>query len=228
MDRSSIQSEFRKRSDAMNVPARLGTEPQDYQRFGLRPGEIQPWEDGRRTDGSAGNYEWWYFDAHLDDGAKLVVVFSTKELTDLNKPLSLSVRIDFRLPDGSQRDKLVELDPAKFSASAERCDVRVGENTFAGDLHAYQIHAKVDEIELDITLTGQVPAWRPATAYFLFGEQGEDFFAWLPSVARGKGTAAFGGHGERECSSGLGYHDENLGKHPIHERLHHIDGVCGA
>ena len=28
-----------------------------------------------RTKGAPGTYEWWYFDARLDDGAKLVVVF---------------------------------------------------------------------------------------------------------------------------------------------------------
>jgi hypothetical protein len=27
-----------------------------------------------RTDSSVGTYEWWYFDAHIDDGAKLVAV----------------------------------------------------------------------------------------------------------------------------------------------------------
>ena len=49
--------------------------PADYERLGLSPTSIAPWEDGARTDDSAGTYEWWYFDAHLADGAKLVVAF---------------------------------------------------------------------------------------------------------------------------------------------------------
>jgi predicted secreted hydrolase len=28
----------------------------------------EKWEDGIRTSGEKGTYEWWYFDAHLDDG----------------------------------------------------------------------------------------------------------------------------------------------------------------
>jgi hypothetical protein len=32
-------------------------------REGLEP-TPQPWEDGLRTDGGAGTFEWWYFDAH--------------------------------------------------------------------------------------------------------------------------------------------------------------------
>ena len=54
-----------------------------------------------RTDGSRGTYVWWYFDAHLDDVAKLVVVFLTKEFADINKPLSPAIRIDLTLPDGT-------------------------------------------------------------------------------------------------------------------------------
>jgi len=218
MSAVTVQKE---RSSLMSVPTRLGTKPEDYERFHIRQSEIQLWEDGRRTDGSPGDYEWWYFDAHLDDGAKLVVVFQTKELAEINKPLTPTIRIDLTLPNGTQLDKLVELDPAKFSASKERCDVQVGENTFSGDLHAYTIHAKVDEIELDITLTGQLPAWRPATGYFLFGEKGEDIFAWLPSVPQGKVTATYSVNGDTHTTSGVGYHDHNWGNVAMLKLMHH-------
>ena len=60
------------------IPARLGSTPGDYARIGIEAGAIKPWEDGLRTDGSEGTYEWWYFDAHLEDDATLVVVFLTK------------------------------------------------------------------------------------------------------------------------------------------------------
>jgi hypothetical protein len=66
-------------TSATTVPARLARTPDDYARIGIEPRAIKLWEDGMRTDGSRGTYEWWYFDAHLDDGAKLVVVFLTKE-----------------------------------------------------------------------------------------------------------------------------------------------------
>jgi hypothetical protein len=53
-------------ADKLAVMAR---EPTDCERLGLSTTSIAPWEDGARTDNSAGTYEWWYFDAHLDDGA---------------------------------------------------------------------------------------------------------------------------------------------------------------
>ena len=50
----------------------MATSPEDYERLGLSPTFIAPWEKGTRTDDSAGTYEWSYFDAHLADGANLV------------------------------------------------------------------------------------------------------------------------------------------------------------
>lgn len=174
-----------------------------------------------RTDGAPGSYEWWYFDAHLDDGAKLVVVFMTKEFTDLGKPLAPVIRIDLTLPDGTAKQKLVELPAHSFSASTETCDVRIGDNVFAGDLHTYTIRARVEEVEVEITLTGQVPAWRPETGYWLFGEQDEHDFAWLPSVPQGHVEATYRVAGDSHATTGVGYHDHNWGNASVLDLMHH-------
>jgi hypothetical protein len=210
------------------VPARQGGTPDDYARIGIEPHEIKPWEDAMRTDGSPGTYEWWYFDAHLDDGAKLVVVFLTKEITDLGKPLSPVIRIDLTRPDGTPVKELAEFAAETFSASTETCDVRIGGNVFAGDLHTYTIRAQVNDVEVDITLTGQVPAWRPETGYFLFGEQGEHYFAWLPSVPQGRVEATYRVGGTSRTATGVGYHDHNWGNASMLELMHHWYWARGA
>jgi hypothetical protein len=216
------------RTSASSVPARLGSTPDDYGRIGIAPREIKPWEDGMRTDGSRGTYEWWYFDAHLDDGAKLVVVFLTKDFTNLNRPLSPVIRIDLTLPDGASVRKIVEVPAGNFSASPETCDVRIGGNVFAGDLHTYTIRAAVEEIEVDITLTGQVPAWRPETGYFLFGPEGEHHFAWLPSVPQGRVEATYRVGGNGRTTTGVGYHDHNWGNASMPDLMHHWYWARGA
>src|SRR4030081_1281184 len=72
--------------------------PEDYERLGLAV-TIEPWEDGARTDNSSGTYEWWYFDAHLADGAKLVVAFMNKDIAQPQKPLSPLIRLNLDLSD---------------------------------------------------------------------------------------------------------------------------------
>jgi hypothetical protein len=181
-----------------------------------------------RTDGSRGTYGWWYFDAHLDDGATLVVVFLTKEFTALKKPLSPVIRIDLTLPDGTSVQTVVELDAGTFSAATETCDVRIGDNVFAGDLHTYTIRARVEQVEVDITLAGQVPAWRPETGHWRFGEKGEHYFAWLPSVPQGRVEATYRVGGNGRTATGVGYHDHNWGNAPMLDLMHHWYWARGA
>jgi hypothetical protein len=209
------------------VPARLGSTPEDYARLGIAHRHIEPKEDGMRTDGSAGTFEWWYFDAHLADGAKLVVVFFTKQITDLKKPLTPMVRIDLTLPDGTAIEKFVEFDADAFSASTETCDVRIGHNVFAGDLHRYTIRAELDDVEVDVTLTGQVPAWRPETGYWFFGDE-SDYFAWLPSVPQGTVEATYTSGGKTVTTTGVGYHDHNWGNASMLDLIHHWYWARGA
>ncbi|MCU1675918.1 MAG: hypothetical protein JWM93_676 [Frankiales bacterium] len=209
-------------------PARLAYTREDYARLGIEPDVIHPWEDGLRTDGGPGTYEWWYFDAHLDDGATLVLVFLTKQFTEIGRPLTPALRIDLTLPDGTAVRKLVELDRNTFSASTDSCDVRIGENVFTGDLHTYTIRAHVDEVEVDVTLTGQVPAWRPGTGVFLFGREGEHYFAWLPSVPQGTVEATYGVGDRHSTTAGVGYHDHNWGNAPMPKLMHHWYWARGA
>src|SRR5712664_2459967 len=126
----------------------LASSPADYQRLGLSPASIAAWEDGARTDDSAGTYEWWYFDAHLADGAKLVVTFMNKDIAEPQKPLSPLLRLDFDLRDGRHFEKLVRYPPGEWSAAKDHADVRLGENRFTGDLHRYRIEATAEEISV--------------------------------------------------------------------------------
>ena len=59
------------------IPAALAAKPEDYKCLGLTLGAPALWEDGLRTDGAAGSFEWWYFDSKLDDGSSLVIIFFT-------------------------------------------------------------------------------------------------------------------------------------------------------
>ena len=192
-------------------PARLADRPDDFERLGIDRVAIAVWEDGLRTDGGPGSYEWWYFDATLDDGSTLVIAFFTKQMIDVGKPLAPHVTIQCDRPDDSHIDITTPVYADAFSAATDRCDVRVGPNTFRGDLHEYVIHAEGEGVVVDVTLTGQVRPWRPATGHLLFGPRGDEMFAWLPSVPQGRVTATITVAGSTETLAGIGYHDHNWG-----------------
>ncbi|MEA2623739.1 MAG: hypothetical protein QOH61_2649 [Chloroflexota bacterium] len=192
----------------------------DYKRLGLARRDIRPWEDGARTDDRPGTYEWWYFDAHLNDGSKLVVVFLDKDLASAQKPLEPTIRLNLDLADGRSFERIVTFDPALWSRATDHADVRIGANRFTGDLHTYRITATVDEIAVDITLEGDVAAWRPETGYMLFGADRKREFSWLPSVPQGKVTAIYSIGGERHETTGIGYHDHNWGNVGLMDIVH--------
>src|ERR1700738_4014058 len=81
----------------------LADRPADYNRLGIAPVEIAQFEDGQRIGKESGRYEWWYFDAHLDDGATVVVVFYTKPNVSPNGPLA--PRISRHQPGAIQASK---------------------------------------------------------------------------------------------------------------------------
>ena len=200
--------------------ASVADSPADYARFGIDPGTIARWEDGARTDNRPGTYEWWYFDAHLDDGAKLVVVFQNKDAVNPNQPLSPLLRLNLDLPDGRSLEKVLNLPAGSWAAATERADVRLADNRFEGDLHTYRITATAEEVSVDVTLTGQIRPWRPATGHFLFGANRELEFAWLPAVPQGAVTGSYTVAGATTEVTGVGYHDHNWGNVSLLKIIH--------
>jgi hypothetical protein len=192
----------------------------DYQRLGILPDQIEPWEDGARTDNTSGTYEWWYFDAHLDDGSKLVVVFANKNLATPDVPLDPQIRINLDLADGRSFERLMSFAPESWSAATDHADVRIGVNHFTGDLNTYRITAAVDELEVNVVLTGTIPAWRPETGYMLFGQDRSLEFAWLPSVPEGRVEATYSIGTETHRATGVGYHDHNWGNVGLMKIIH--------
>jgi hypothetical protein len=190
----------------------IGTLPRHYERLGLVPGVIQPWEDGLRTAAADGTFEWWYFDAHLDDGSTVTVEFHTKPpYVSPKAPLTPFVLMTVTKPDGTRTDLTHIADPAQFAAATECCDVTIGRNTFRADGGGYVIHVEFDDVVADFTLRPEIPAWRPETGHVFFGEREEHYIAWLPVAARGAVDAVITIDGRIEELSGTGYHDHNWG-----------------
>jgi hypothetical protein len=204
-----------------NGHIRLAGRPADYQKLGIDPIDVARFEDGQRMGTAAGQYEWWYFDAHLDDGTTLVVAFYTKSSVNPSGPLAPRLSISLTLADGRRYLRFLDTPANQFAASREMCDVRMGANRFAGDLRRYRIVAAAGEISVDAELIGEVRPWRPRSGHLYFGPEGrERLFAWLPSVPQGVAKVRYRiGHLEYRAS-GSGYHDHNWGDVPMHTLMH--------
>ena len=195
----------------------------DYARLKIDRRVVVPWEDGQRESTASGHFEWWYFDAHLDDGATIVVEFSTKPATEPDAELSPLLMINLTLPDGRIIDKAYRARREDFVASKDGCDVAIGANRFVGDLHRYRIDAAIDDVSVSIDLVGEVASWRPKSGHTYYAKTrggAEKLFAWLVAVPQGRVTIDYQVGGVRMKGTGVGYHDHNWGDAPMPKLLH--------
>jgi len=172
--------------------------------------EVKTFEDGFRTNKNRGFFEWWYFDAHFDDGTTAVIVFMTKSLTNYNGPLKPAVMITINRSDGSKIFKVIQSSKKEFSSSKKQCDVNIGKNWVKGDLKKYELHTVIEDIEVNLTFTGIVAPWRPRDGKIFFGDK-KHYFAWVAPIPHGtvKGSMLY--DDEIHQVTGVGYHDHNWG-----------------
>lgn len=202
--------------------AHLANRDEDYARLGLKRGIIEPWEDGMRTTGGPNTYEWWYFDSNLDDGSSLVITVCTKMVFKPTDPLSPLIIVDLNYPNQPAKNLMIHAKPEEFSASREKCDVKIKDNYCRGDLHTYQVKVSDQDRTIELELVGQVPAWRHETGHTYFGEHDEYLFGWLPSVPQGKVTATITEKGSAPRKvTGTGYHDHNWGNVAMSKLINH-------
>lgn len=195
-------------------PLHLLAAASDYRDLGLTPGKVQRWEDGRRTAPDEKSFEWWYFDALMEDGTAVVVVFSDNFAQDHKRGVSL----ELTTADGRHRAYNRKFDePGVFEK--DRTFVKLSENTFEGDLDTYSIKVSADNpqhLGVDLVLKRRFPSFRAATGRL---SSGPTYFAWLNAVPGGTVTGTLIIDGKAMAVSGEGYHDHNWGNVPPSDLL---------
>jgi len=202
----------------------LGTDIEAKRREGLS-GNIEPWEDGLRASTGKGTFEWWYFDAHFDDGSTAVIVFMTKPLLDRKGPLKPSVSITITPPGGEKHVHFPIYSPQEFSASQEYCNVKIANSWVKylpsdGGGWRYQLHAEGGNLGADLVFDGLVPPWRPGAGKSYFGDY-DHYFAWLPSIPYGSVRGTLTVNGKTSKVEGTGYHDHNWGNVSLNNVIDH-------
>lgn len=197
----------------MAKPVIFAIGPEFLARDGLTE-TVRPWEDGLRAEPVRGTFEWWYFDAHFDDGMTAVIVFATKPIIHPGAPLTPNLSLTITRPDGRKTAEFDLPPAAEFSASKEACDVRLGASwvrwSEEDSRWTYRLHAETRTMAADLTFRGLVPPWRPGAGKSYFGDL-KRYFAWLPAIPYGlvEGTLTY--DGQPRAVRGSGYHDHNWG-----------------
>ncbi len=171
---------------------------------------LQPIDDGLHMDGR-GMYEWWYFDAHLDNGYTIVVFFYA---SNPNPGLEGKTGMEIVLlrPDGVRVQKFVPYPRSQFSAARDRAEVTIGKNTLRarerdGELPVYEIDAREKGLGCQLTYRAEVNGWKPGTGLSHFGDLGS--FGWVIPFARASVEGMITDGEKTFQVKGIGYHDHN-------------------
>jgi hypothetical protein len=199
----------------------LAKEQTHYDDLGISRKPL-PSEDGLRSTGREGTYEWWYIDAEFSDHTKIVVVFYTKYLFDIKGPAHPTVTINIDLPNGETITR-VESDPEGnlINASKDLCDIKVQDSFIRYKNGNYEVRFKSGDITYDLLMKPKLPMWRPGTGHWYFGEKAEDYFAWFVAVPTADTIATLTIGSDVRKLSGTGYHDHNWGNEEMNKVFNH-------
>ncbi len=199
--------------------ARLASKPEDFKRLGILPKQIAQWEDGLRTNGKFGEYEWWYSDFRLEDGWNLVIIFFSQPVTAATLGYKPSVTFSFTRGEEEYYEAFAaDIKDCEFAR--DHCRVKLADKCWIeGDLNNYTIHFENDKAKAHVELKGNAASWRPETGHIFFNEK--KYFAWLPSVPEGSAVAEVSVGGKTLHLKGTGYHDHNWGNKGMFWLMHH-------
>ncbi len=197
----------------------LAIRDEEYNLLGVKRGKPELWEDGLRTCGAKGSYEWWYFDSKFSDGSSLVIVFFTGPMISFSEGFKPHATFTLTYPDGTRVYDMAPCSADEAIFSKDKCDIKIGDCTCKGNMTDYEIYWNHGGIEATLKLNSNVPSWRPQTGHILFDDK--DIFAWLPSVPEGGVEVTMTRDGKTESFSGTGYHDHNWGNTPMFRLMHH-------
>lgn len=210
------------KDDGNYETAKLLTSVEDYEKLGISVENISVWEDGMRTDGKEGSYEWWYTDAEFDNGTTVVVVFFSKKGFDVPGKASPTANITITSADGTVLiKKSYEPTGTVINASKEYCDVQINDNYLRYVDGNYELYFKEDNVEYNVVMESTLPMWRPDTGCWAFGDDQEDYFAWFVAQPSSKITGTLTIDGVSEELNGTGYHDHNWGNKSMDQVFNH-------
>ncbi|MBH0058326.1 hypothetical protein I6F65_15305 [Pseudoalteromonas sp. SWXJZ94C] len=156
------------------------------------------------------HFEWWYFDAHFENGDFLVVMFSLND-TRL-KPRQPSVRLNIYPRGQSEISKIKKYTETDVSTSDIKCDVTFGKEEYCKDCgDHYELYTMIDGYGAKLTLNkGNHP----------YTSEGTDTpMPWTVAVPSGHIEGELYKNGKTTKVKGTGYHDHNWGEKSLAGRV---------
>ncbi len=185
--------------------------------------EFTPRDDAFHPCAVPGAWEWWYFDAKLDNGYLMAGSF---HFGSPRLPANSDVRfieIGIYDPEGNRRMVRKRFDTEVCTASEEFCKVSMGHNVIEGQIPTYHIFFSEKNQGCDLTYESMVEGYIPEGQ----GLDAQPFDpavyapgtapGWVVPQCRAKVSGTITWDGNEIEVSGEGYRDHNFAHQPLSE-----------
>lgn len=195
---------------------------ESYKKLGIKKNKVSYKEDGMRTSGDKGTYEWWYVDAEFEDGTTVVNIFWTKDGFDVSGAAHPRADLDITFANGEKISKKIYGEKGKvIDAKKDVCNIYIGGSSLRYIDGKYHLDYESDDVKYHVVMEGLFPMWRQNSGFNFYGEDDSKFGAWLVPQPASVVTGTLEVKGKVKKLKGTGYHDHNWGNIPTNKVLDH-------
>jgi predicted secreted hydrolase len=153
-------------------------------------------------------YEWWYYDARLDNGYTCILAFMWRDIAMPRVPV---IELELYAPDGSKVHDTERYAIKDATASTVKCDATIGTNrVWQEDADTFRIAVKTAHGGADLAFRRSIPGLKLSPSGLIVddatGKQG-----WVNACPRASVEGTLDFKGKLVTVKGVGYHDHNWG-----------------
>ncbi len=171
-------------------------------------------DDALHPDENQEYYEWWYFDARMDNGYSCVATFHW--LNAFIKPHLPSIQLFIYTPEGKKHVGMAMVNKSECQASLTKCDVKMADNYARQDDNSYKIYMRTKNLGAELTYHRRIPGWKQSGTGYLY-DDGLKKQGWVIAAPRSDVEGTLYINGESIPVKGHGYHDKNWGNSNIYD-----------
>jgi hypothetical protein len=170
---------------------------------------FDPAEDGDHYRPEPNFFEWWYFDAALDDGSYLVAILHSSLYNAADHKPTLDLR--YYPPQGTPVIAIGRFERSAYRSAPDRCQVQIGDCLASDQGDHYQLRLRHGPLEAELSLWPCLPGWKSGSGQLFADPASGHHFDWVVPLPRARVEGTLTIEGQQRAVRGVGYHDHNWG-----------------